>query len=283
MLKNKSKKITAYCTLRGEKGQALLIVLVISTLTLLILIGLASRILSSRTNVRRSADFDQAILASENVINEIIKILQAGGQGCNFTKGDTFTRVEGCAAFEDLGVEVYSKKPEDNFVPLDYTKPVTLFTGTETTPKDVDQIKISCANISSDQPSSFNNSNVKIEVTQVYESAGRYKVLKGILPCPGMNPAKVTMYNEDANPTIRARTVAIQTRILDSNVPVSGLGVGIEAYNKGKLVASTGSFEFIASGSGVGGLGSDNLLKFRLPSGDTDNLPAFNFVYFGEN
>jgi hypothetical protein len=282
---------------RVPKGQALLVVLVISTLTLMILLGVASRVNSGRANLRRTGEFDRAVAASDNALNQVLKVLESGSCKIAFNAID-FTRLTGCATLDNLvdDVMVYGKEAKEKTVETSPKQPISLFLG-DTSAENVQStgVRIGC---------DVGNVNDKFIVTRVYVDSvsQEYKVDKGISNCQTanqyLNPSaypkgNIRLYSAEngvvsdplgAGATIpRGDTKLVRVRLLDTASSTNKISIEIiDSASPSNPVASTGKYEFVIVGEG--GLGSDVAIKFEKQRGDYNYVPsAFDFVYFGED
>jgi len=292
--------------LNKSKGQALLTILVVSTLTLVVLLGIASRLNSNRTNIRRSAEFDRALAASENALNEIIRTVGTD-TGCQ-PSSDVYTAMNDCAAlnayvnstYANTGerAEVFGKVAGEG-VGVSSAQPLTLALNSER----ISGVFVKCftgANLGS---SSIDTSNKKMIITLVYvDSSGDYKLLKGITTCSGVQndspggscspngrSGNVVFYAEDGRQVNNGSSVNLplnnaqlaRARLLDSPQDTYIQMRVLKGETGCPPAAQTGSYEFIVTG--LGGLGSDNVVKFEKPQGENAQIPsAFDFVFFGE-
>lgn len=299
MSSNKFKKLI----LAKKEGQSLLVILIISTLTMLLLIGVAMRIDIGRENIRRSGEFDRAFAASENALNDIISAVY--GSNCiptNLTTSE-YKKIEGCENLDQVlaaeGADVFGKINEET-IQTSINYPVSLNFGDPSDDSGVDLtgVRVKCGTTS--QPDS--RPDIKFIVTIVYvdTAVNEYKVLKGISNCFDVNAnlserGNIVMYNPEANvamnpnlppQTIYSNVKLIRLRLLDNspstNVSITGRLCNTSGQNC-QDQGRTGSYDFMVVG--LGGLGSDNIVKFEISKGssDTDINPLFDFVYFGED
>ncbi len=298
---------------KKKSGQALLVVLVISTLTLLILMGVANRLLQNQTSVRKSEQFDTAVAASENALNEIIKVV--GNDTCAPNFNQTEYVKFNCPPVDNLGVEVFARVPKDIYVHTDVNSPISLvLTGSQygTNGTNSMGVKITCKNPSNIALDPVNPQNIKFVVTRVYtDASGDYQITKGVSNCQAANANSSSYVNGDWNNngddgninfysstqgfsgnTQFSNVKLIRVRLLDGSPDVM---MSVENKNIDPNTGaphtdgSTGRFEFIVVGLGDkgkanNGLGSDNIVKFEKPRGDYNYVPSgFDFVYFGED
>jgi hypothetical protein len=283
---------------KKRDGQALLVVLVISTLTLMLLLGVASRINAGRTNVRRSAEFDRAYAASENALNDIIKAVSTNE--CE-PGNESFVKVS-CSSLSDAlnsenQFEVFGRVKGDA-APITIQSPLTLFLSDDpASTQKATGVKIDCSDISvSLRP------GLKFSVTLLYygpslvnPAVQEYQTVKGIFDCadPNINNCENVVFfksNGVAKPAAEVvdHLQLARVRLLDSSVvgPADQINVKISVYNRVgtacNTVAQTGDLEYMVVG--LGGLNSDNIVKFEKARGDYNYIPAlFDFVYFGED
>lgn len=278
--------------LKKQKGQALLVILIVGTLTLLILLGIASRINIGRGNVRRSGEFDRSISASENKITDIIGSFNEGkAQEC-IKNVDAFTDNEfrNLRSFNDPScdflttdsqVDIFAKLSQNPAVNIQYSKPTSLFLGVNASaPITTQNIVLDC------EVNSTAGKADKMVVTRIYIDSvtSEYKVDKGIFMCDqgGGTPSAVTFYDaagNDVTSAVRTNTQMIRVRMLDGSSGNNNVSV-VAKDNTGKTVGTTQKYEFMVVGAG--GLGSDSIVKFEKPR-DPETPLAFDFVYFGED
>jgi hypothetical protein len=291
---------------KKSKGQALLVILIVGTLTLLILLGIASRINLGRTNIRRSGEFDRSISASENKIADIIGSFNEGkAQEC-LKNVDIYTDDEfrNLRSFNDANcnfltsnsdIDIFSKLSQNPSVPVQYSQPSSLFLGLNSAAPIVTQSII--LNCDTDISVSNGNKPDKMVVTRIYVDAqGEYKVDKGIFLCNQGGGAASAVVFYDANgcnlttgagnpggcpavPVVRSNTKMIRVRMLDGSSGNNNVSI-VAQDNTGKVVGTTQKYEFMIVGAG--GLGSDSIVKFEKPK-DPETPLAFDFVYFGED
>lgn len=295
-MKNKLQKII----LHKAPGQAVLIVLVISTLTMMLLMGVASRINLGQASVRRTGEFDRAVAATDNALNQVIKVVE----GCSISFASAeYTQLLGCDGLNSFpdSVQVFGKESLSKMVKTSPTDPISLFLGGSVVAQKSTGVRVVCNN---------NSDKNKFIVTRVYQDAEGYKVDKGVTDCAAVDLTKdpnvyskgnVKLFGTDSNgspitvsdpfsstntDTARINTKLVRIRPLDTTIISASNEISVELIDTvggaSSPVASTGKYDFIVMGAG--GLGSDVAIKFEIPRGDYKYVPsAFDFVYFGED
>jgi hypothetical protein len=290
-----------------KSGQALLIVVVVSTLSLLVLLSMSDRVSLARVNLQRNAEFNQAINTAENKLNSLITVLDkndATTAGC-LTPIDSATYKEvTCTALQDQltnnlqGSKIYGRVSPDGFVSVNNSQPLTLVLGTSlTVGEDTTGLLARCQG----------STTAKFMITRVYYDSVTQKLLvdKGVYQCTASAVpsclGNVTLYSTNtgvpvqvagsgAAVTHRAQTILVRARIMDEGV--TNVKLDLKAYGGAScgLQASTSKYQFIVSGLGSAdqgfvGFGSDALLTFEK-SGDS-NAPwsptVFDYVFLGED
>lgn len=282
--------------LKKEKGQALLIVVVISTLTLMILMGVASRILGGQVNIRRSGEYDRSIASSENILNELIALIDnPSNQSCLSGISQIEHSKFNCAALNNLlltnNASIFAKSGANKLIDISNTQGINLLVNTDPNASSATTgVWITCQ-----------NKTGKVMITRIYydNATNVYKNDKGIFLCtnspavgaaPNSLSGNVVMFDPlgvKVDGVIRNKTMLIRARLLD-DAPGNNPGqISIEAIgdtNSDSLpdvVAETGQYDFVIIG--LGGLGSDSAIKFSKQKGDFSLPPGFDFVYFGED
>lgn len=280
--------------LKKEKGQVMLVILVVTTLTMLLLVGMATRINTGRENIRRSSEFDRAFASSENALNDIISTVYTSN--CTPTNLTTteFNKIEGCnldQILADERADVFAKSNETD-APITVLSPLSLSFGDPNNDIGVELsgVKIKCAN---------GSPAIRLLVSIVYFDQNEYKVLKGNSDCASVNnnlndKGNVFFYNSAAEKilnyqsspqTLIQNVKLIRVRLLDNSpeTRISITGIHCDPDGTCRDEGRTGSYEFMVVG--LGGLGSDNIVKFEVVKGSSDNdiNPLFDFVYFGED
>jgi hypothetical protein len=247
-----------------------------------------------QANVRRTGEFDRALAATDNALNQIVKTVQNGNCYTTLVTGQ-FQPLTGCADVDTVagGFQVYGRVSSVSFLQTSPANPISLFFADSATTHASTGVRVKCL---------VGNPSFKFVVTRVYkDGSGDYRVDQGITDCgktngPGGNNVlgNVTFFgiNGGTAPVgllsdgsvSRTDTKLVRVRPLDSSITANSVSIEIinTVLNTALVVATTGSYEFAVVGSG--GLGSDVAIKFTKPRGDYSYVPsAFDFVYFGEN
>lgn len=299
-----------------KKGQALLIVIVISTLTLLVLVSMADRILLARVNVQRSAEFDRSIAVAENKLNELIRFIDTNeAAAClgNLVK-DNYKELTNCDILNNSGnnstnnlgsTKVYGRISSNGYVSVDANNPLTLILS-----ESLDQgvptsgIVARCTD---------GNNNVRFLITRVYLDGDSLFVDKGIYDCSSTSSPNVCRGNVDLYSTrsgsavkvagngseqvTRQNTILVGARLLNEINPNVKLEINVygpsgSSPSNCDMVAATSKYEFIVAGlggvnlsNGSGGLGSDVLYYFEKPRGNTttSSPSIFDYVLLSED
>lgn len=267
--------------IKNRKGQALLMVVVISTLTVLILVGIANRLIRSRTSERRTYEFDKAFAASENALEEFVKKLSID-KSCLPSSSLSDYREVGSGCVSDPDVKILVKTKELTDIELSINRPITLFiskAGDFSNPAITQSanINISCNII---------DNSAKFVVTRVYEdpSSLRMKVDKIIASCPNNSLQSFQLIDENGSPVVsRNYTRIVRVRMINTANPSAPnpIRIAVDVRDpSGASLASTGVYDFVVIGKG--NLESDNIIRFELPRNDYDAPDAFDFVYFAD-
>lgn len=282
--------------LNKEKGQALLIVMVISTLTLMVLIGVANRILTGQANIRRSGEYSRSVASSENMLNEVITLIDnPDNQNCLSGISQTEYAQFNCSALNDFlltnNASIFAKMSGNKMIDISNLQGVNLLINTD-------------LNISSATTGAWitcQNNTGKVMITRIYydDVTSTYKNDKGVFLCanspavgsaPNSLNGNVIMFDPlgvRADGVVRNKTMLITARLLDDTPPNNPGQISIEAVGDTNgdslpdVIAGTRQYDFVVIG--LGGLGSDSALKFSKQKGDFSIPPGFEFVYFGEN
>jgi hypothetical protein len=303
VIKMKANNIKKYLY-KKRRGQALLVVMVVSSLTMLLLMGMAGRIINSRTNVRRSSEFGRSLSSSENAINDIVRLVDSSGAECLSGLTTEYTRRQNCGDVGN-GIDIFARIPPDNsaFIGINPYRPIIIGHNSvdDTSLKPVG-VRIECAAAGTGVavPPDSNN---KFEITRIFQSGTEYRVDKGMSDCSAANSAlntpsgNMTFYNSDGA-TVNWNNIysvgdvlkAVVVRPLDSPTsPITSIRnykVEIISCNNAgsscRTTDTTSKIEFLIVG--LGGLGSDNIIQFEIPAGTTSNtFLGYGFSYFGEN
>jgi hypothetical protein len=279
---------------KSKKGQALLIIIVVTSIALLILIAMANRILISRVNVDRSGEFERSLSIAENKVNEIIRILDGDAiafSAClgsiNSTGATNFQEIT-CNQLVSDDTRIYARYSPDATITVGRSNPLTHIVGTPSSPRPVSGVVITCSG------------SHRFVVTRGYVTIPNAPMQtdKAVFTCgtnTGSNArGNVSFYDAtaasrelpiisgplQANPTTR-QTVFIRVKpYLDDQLPVD---INISTYNSaGALQSSTAKYEFLVTGSG--NIGSDSAVTFeRTLSGNASFLSSvFDYAYFGD-
>ncbi len=275
---------------KKTKGQALLIVIVISTLALIILIAMADRIIASRVNIQRSEEFDRSVSIAENKVNEIIRVLDAdvtATSKCinslgNLSSYQTIT----CTELASTNAKIYVKSSSNTPITISSGTPLTHQVGTSISQgKPVSGIVATCEGFNTSTPPQF-------IITRIYLESGIYYADKGIYTCTSSLPANndsgnVTLYSarQNLNPnvtgTIRTNTIAIRVKPYLDGQPATK--VKLNTYGNSVLQSATAKYEFLVTG--LGELGSDSAISFERPMLGNASFTSgfFDYAYFGED
>jgi hypothetical protein len=275
---------------KKQKGQALLIVLVISTLALLILLGISSRISLSKENVIRSNSYNLALADAEDALSDVNRIIDMR-LDCTLPTSNTEYTLMQCRDNNLLkNAFVYIKASNDNKIATNPKTPISLFvTGSSTTPVSTKGVKILCKN---------NSLSHKMIVSRVYfdSAINQYGIDKGTLNCqqanndypnPAFSLGNVTFYSESSSTplpygTIRNDTKMIRVRMLDVSTGTVDNEISIETIGTNNLVvAATGKYEGLIYGQQSAN--AEGAVTFQKPREDYYVPAAFDFVYFGED
>lgn len=288
---------------KKQKGQTLLIVVVVSTLALLIMLAMADRILLSRVNVQRAEEFDRSVEIAENKVNEIIRVLNADNAATaqcirplaisatpnQYTSLDTGP--EACNELKDQNARIYGRIVNGVGLTIAPNLPITHIVGqTITQSKPTTGVVLTC---------DTDDSSRKFIITRVYLEAGTYYADKATFNCTstftGSN-AKGNVNFYSARPTENRlvsgqaysgtpptrQTVLVRIKA-HSDVQASTKVNVVTFSGTGAQQSSTGKYEFVVNG--LGDLGSDSAITFERPiSGNAAYSPGFlDYVYFGED
>lgn len=291
-----------------KKGQALLIVVVISTLALLILLSMADRISLTRVNVQRSAEFDKSIATAENKLSDLIKILDkkdADTTACLNVIGpsDLSYKEINCSQLANNfpNTKIYGRLSPDGFISVNSTLPLTLVLGSSLTAgKPTTGVIARCEG----------STTTKYMITRVYYDPVTQKLLvdKGIFTCvtgtvPPTCQGNVDLYDSTSGtPTkvggagapvvTRQNTILIRAKLLDEN-QAQNVKLDLKAYGNApscSLQGGTSKYDFLVVGlggvdQGTAGLGSDAIFSFEKPREDSTAWASslFDYAFLGED
>lgn len=298
---------------KKEKAQTLLVVIVISTLSLMLILGMADRIALTRVNLRRSAEFDRSIAIAENRINDIIKAIDAQAvRGCIDQKisPQTTSYVSlDCSDITDptfLSSRVYGRVSSDAAVEVTRDIPLTLVLSDDPVAggKATTGIVARCSLGPNGQPT-----QARFMFTRIFrEFTGDIRTDKAIIQCdqggmtqpvvltlqgnvpllsttePGSVGTPVSTFGKKRDATLAVRIKAIDDSNT-ANTTLIELKVIGDTDNDGQpdVIASTGKYEFLVAGFGE--FGSDSLITFTRPLDSANNYSPslFDYVYLGED
>jgi len=294
-----------------KKGQALLIVIVISTLALLILLSMADRISLTRVNVQRSAEFDKSVAAAENKLNDLIKIIDAkdsntaqclGVIGPNDLEYKEINCPQLFNSFENT--KIYGRISPNSFVTVNASLPLTLVLGTSlTSGLPTTGIVARCEG----------SNTARFMITRVYYDPvavglfvdkGIYTCVTGtVIPtCQGnvnlydtRSGVSVRVGGNGAPIVTRSNTILVRARLLDETASNTKLDMKVYGNSPSCSVqARTSKYEFLVAGLGgvdlatgarTGGLGSDALFSFEKPNDNSSpwSSSLFDYALFTED
>lgn len=280
---------------KTKKGQALLIVIVVSTLALLIMLTLADRIILSRVNVQRTEEFDRSVAIAENTVNEIIKIIDANpviAADClknvtNSTINTNYSQLD-CTALNNLGTsKVYARLSGDANLEVTGNFPLThIVSDTLTAGKPTSGVFARC---------DADSNGIKFLITRVILEGNAYRSEKGIYTCgadlnAGNTLGNVKLYSSSSSTQVAGpgaasatnkNTVLIRAKLLEDT---GSARIQLSTYNAaGELISGTSKYEFMVTG--LGDLGSDSVITFERPlqGNSSYSQSFFDYVYFGED
>lgn len=285
------------CLNKSKKAQTLLVVVIVTSLALLIVLGISDRMMLSQYNIQRDFEFDKAIVVAENRINEIKGVLSKRGDfavnqclnaiennqqtlnyvdllninACQFLKGRLVD-------FERKNLNIFARRLNNSSLIVNVGSTLTLkFTDLLNQGVPSSRVRVSCS------------VNMPVIVTRAFVNPqGHMLIDKGFLSNCNVNMIDIPFYSSngqllDQN-TIRNNTIYINVRSL------AGQGsIRVEVYNQeNRLVSSSDKYEFIVTGVGGGlgelGVGSDIPIKFELGAGRTYISNEFlDYAFFERN
>jgi hypothetical protein len=241
-----------------KRGQSLLMVVVISTLSLLIMVSMADRILLTQVNVQRMAQFERAVAEAENKANQIISIVTDPNNTHVMNCLNTLSPLNsdfvelGCLGIDAASTRVFARLSRDPSVTLSENYPSVVLQLSQNLMSGVPtrSVGVQCS------------SNVQVLVTRVYTEDGKAKVEKGLVSNCNNNEQLVSFSavpNNVGGSTTQQRNNTLYVRARLLNQTSGNVGVRLQVYgSQGQLVASTQKYEFIVTG--IGGLTQDNVL-----------------------
>lgn len=281
------------------QGQSLLSVLVITTLALLLLIGISSRIDLGQENVRRAGEFDRSVVVADNAANEVIRVLRTN-EDCIATFADEpeFVEIGGseCPGLDNISfgqgdekAVAFGRSSPDGSVEVSAKRPLAL--NLSESGESVDKVRLKCPDI----PTGTNvGDKPKIHATVITRPDANLDVYevgaKGLdIECDAdYTDIELKDVNSGAANYVVGSindSVLVRFRLMDSNYTNANDSVALSAQvlNGASVVAATESVEIMVSSDA--GLGSDSIIAFTLPYGDASNdlSSVFDFVYFGED
>lgn len=274
---------------KKKKGQAILIVLVVSVLSLMILIAMANRVINSRINVERSAEFDNSVVLAENQVNKLIGMIDPvliSSNDCfreiNLAVDRNFKEIT-CDKLKNSDVRIYARLSEGAGILVDNNSALTHYLSKDlNSGTNVSTVKVECIGNTS--------SSTKFLITRAFiqRSNGNtsYGVDKGIISCDDADKIVDLYYHNQSNGNMDSGNISKETIFVRAKPYAenqNSTSIKITTYYNGNKITQSGKYEFVVSG--IAGLGNDSTISFELPIPDNSSIsnPLFDYVYWGDS